>query len=156
MLKTLFAILLFTLSVLPCAHAGEYFSCDDMDHFSTEGDCIQKQKEVVAARQHRQEQQNESGFTKQEIEMWGEPQVDSNGHVSTKLPPLPAMRYLIDPSPENAKTYLQWNEQRMEAIQKGQSLLQAMSPELQGASNPSPQIADVSDIKMVDFFFAPT
>jgi hypothetical protein len=121
-----------------------------MDHFSTEGTCVWKQNQAAQAKQHSR--QDSGGFTKEQIEMWGEPQVDSSGKVTTKLPPMPAMKYLADPSPENAKAYMEWNARRMQAIEKAQALLQTMP----GTSPQAQTISDIRDIKSVDFFFSPT
>ena len=138
------------LTLLPRAYGGGYFDCNDMDHFSTEGVCIQRQSKAALAK-HRS-QQDSAEFTKEQIDMWGEPQVDSSGKVTTKLPPLPAMRYLADPNPENAKAYMEWNSKRMQAIEKAQALLQTVS----GTSPQAQAVAAVQDIKSVDFFFSPT
>jgi hypothetical protein len=123
-----------------------------MDHFSPEGTCAQKQRKKAPAggQMHREQ---DAGLTKEQIEMWGEPQVDSSGKVTTKLPPLPAMRYLTDPSPENAKAYVEWNTKRMQAIEKAQNLLQPISV---AASPQALTLANPQDIKTVEFFFSPT
>lgn len=122
-----------------------------MDHFTPEGTCAQRQNKAAAAKQKAQEEN--TGFSKEQVEMWGEPQVDSSGKVTTKLPPLPAMRYLTDPTPENAKAYVDWNTKRMEAIEKAQNLLQPTS----GPNSPQAQmVGSLQDIKAVEFFFSPT
>jgi hypothetical protein len=148
--RTLLITVLLVLTLLPCAYGGDYFDCNDMDHFSTEGICVRRQNQAAPAKQHSQ--QDNGGFTKEQIEMWGEPQVDSSGKVTTKLPPMPAMKYLADPSPENAKAYMDWNARRMQAIEKAQALLQGMS----GTSPQAQTISNIRDIKSVDFFFSPT
>ena len=146
-------IIAILLLMLPgYIYAGQYFQCNDMDHFSPEGVCTNARlKKPPEAKQGNTE--DNSGFTREQIEMWAEPSVDSSGRVVSKLPPLPAMRFLADPNPENAKAYMEWNQKRMESIEKSQSLLQSMSGN--GAAQ-SHRIDNLKEIKGVDFFFSPT
>lgn len=130
--------------------AGQYFSCDDMDHFSTEKACADALRAKKTAEQQATQDGN-SGFTKDQIEMWAEPSVDSSGKVVSKLPPLPALKVLVDPTPENAKAYLEWNQKRIESLQKSEALIKQYSQTEQ------PQgVTDLRQIKRVDFYFSPT
>ena len=152
MLHTQVIIIILTL-ILPCyIYGGQYFQCNDMDHFSPEGVCGSTRAKQSTDAKHRNPEDS-SGFTKEQIELWAEPTVDSSGKVVSKLPPLPAMRFLSDPTPENAKTYMEWNKKRLESIEKSQALIQRMSDT---ASPQSQKIGNVKDIKSVDFFFSPT
>jgi len=130
-------------------YAGEYFSCQEMDYFSTEKACPKKQQQL---KQPGRNEDSTAGFTKEQIEMWAEPTVDSSGKVVSKLPPLPALRVLADPdNPEYVKQYLEWNQKRSEAIRKAQEAIQAAS-----GIKPPQVINDVKEIKKIDFYFGPT
>lgn len=153
-LFALFSIIVF-FCVCALNHsvwAADYFNCDNMDHFVTESACAARQKQQAA--QSGNSQTNNAGYTKEQMEMWAEPSVDGNGNVTNKLPPLPAMRFMADPSPENAQQYLQWNQKRMEAIQRASQVLGAVTGASAVADGPS--LNNLNEIKSVQFFFSPT
>jgi hypothetical protein len=153
MKRRLIAVIIMVLNVVPffCAHAGEYFSCDHMDHFAPESSCAQAQR----ARGSEQQQnpaakQLENGeFTKDQIEMWAEPSVDSSGKIVSKIPPLPVLKALVNPTPENAQAYIEWNKRRQEALVK---FVQLTSP----GEDKTLTLQNINEIKKVDFFFSPT
>ena len=145
-------ILMTTALILPIhTRAGEYFQCNDMDHFAPEGSCTDSRAKTFSEAKHGSNKDN-AGFTNDQIEMWAEPTVDSSGKMVSKLPPLPAMRFLSDPTPENAKTYMEWNKKRMEALEKSQNVLQAMSGQSQAQNQ---RIGSIQEIKSVEFYFSP-
>ncbi|MBE0427613.1 MAG: hypothetical protein IBX72_13335 [Nitrospirae bacterium] len=141
-------LLLTILIVLPVyISAGQYFSCNEMDHFSIEGKCGNKKQS--------QTQQNNSdiekyGFTKEHIEAWAEPTVDESGKIVSKLPPLPVLRILTDPNQQTAKEYLEWNQKRIDAITNAQALIQKAS----GINAGQQQIDDPKKIRSVEFYFS--
>ena len=152
LLRTTLTIVISTVIASAYGYAGQYFQCNEMDHFAVEKPCKQEQTRKLPEARPGITEEN-SGFTKEQIELWAEPTVDSSGKVVSKLPPLPAMRFLSDPTPENAKTYMEWNKKRLESIEKSQALIQLMS----GTASPQNQkIDNVKDIKSVYFFFSPT
>jgi len=136
------------LAVLICsvAYAGEYFSCDGMDYFATESACSQAKKTDTT---------KESAYvvTQKDAEMWGEPSVDADGKVVSKVPPMPVTRLLNEPTAENAQEYLDWNKRRTEAIQAAQQAVASISC---GPSTPAVVIDDPQKVRSVKFFFGPT
>ena len=149
-------MVILTLVLSVNSYADQYFQCNDMDHFTPEGQCSTRKAPPDARPGGSQGSGEEnSGYTKEQLEMWAEPSVDASGKVTSKLPPLPAMRFMADPTPENAKAYVEWNRKRMEALEKAQQVLQATA----GGGAPGAQeqrINNVRDIKSVEFFFSPT
>ncbi len=139
-------ILIGILTYACCsAYAGEFF-CDGMDHFKTESDCNQVQKTEKA-------KQSTYAVTPKDVEMWGEPSVDADGKVVSKVPPAPVMRLLKEPTPENAQAYLDWNKQKVDAIQAAQMAVSS----LDGKPNTAAIIIDdPQKIRSVKFFFGPT
>jgi thiol-disulfide isomerase/thioredoxin len=146
--KTFLILIIFI--VLPVyIYAGQYFSCNEMDHFSVEGKCENK-------KQTQNQQQSSSdieryGFTKEQIEAWAEPTVDESGKIVSKLPPLPVLRILTDPNEQTAKEYLEWNQKRIDAITNAQALIQKAS----SINTDQQQIDDTKKIKSVEFYFSP-
>ncbi len=144
------------MAILPLAHAyaGEYFQCNDMDHFSPEGACTDTREKTLSEAKDGSPRRNgdNTGFTNEQIEMWAEPTVDSSGKVVSQLPPLPAMRFLSDPTPENARKYVEWNKRRMEAIERSQNVLQSMSGE---GTAKNEGIGSIQEIKGAEFYFSP-
>lgn len=151
--RRLIAVIITVLTVVPflCAHAGEYFSCDQMDHFASESSCAQAERSRGSAQQQNPaaKQQENGGFTKEQIELWAEPSVDSSGKVISKLPPLPVLRALADPTPENAQAYIEWNKKRADALSK---FVQMTSP----GEDKTLTLQNANEIKKVEFFFSPT
>lgn len=152
LLATIVAILSLPIFLPVRTLAGEYFHCDEMDHFSPEGACANKPKAAPESGRNPQGSNEEAaGFTKEQIEMWGEPSVDSSGKVVTKIPPSTVMRFLTDPSQENAQAYMEWNKKRSDALQRSQAILQGVTGVV-----PDQGISNINDIKKVDFYFSPT
>lgn len=143
MIQRLFTTIICFVWLNNTVLAGQYFNCNDMDHFSIEGKCKNNAESKQGAMQS-----GGSGFTKEQIEMWAEPTVDENGKVVSKLPPLPVLKALTDPSEENIKAYLEWNEKRMKAIERASNALN----QLTGQS----QEIKIDQIKKVEFYFSPT
>lgn len=144
MIKQLFIIVFCICFWLDVTSAGQYFNCNDMDHFSIEGNCKNNRESKSGSTPGEQKTE----FTKEQIEMWAEPSVDESGRVVSKLPPLPVLKALTDPSEENIKAYLEWNKKRMEAIEKASKALN----QLAGQS----QEIKIEQIKKVEFYFSPT
>lgn len=135
-----------------------------MDYFRPEGTCAEEQKKQKKTKQHSPNapQANEvkgdliesNGFTKEQIEAWAEPSVDQSGKVTSKLPPLPALRVLIDPNEDNAQAYLDWNKKRMKSLEEAQRIISKKSgmDQLMAANT----VDDEKNIESVKFFFSPT
>lgn len=146
------AIFIFTLLIRSgMSYGGEYFSCDGIDHFRTESECEQKQR----ANESKETNQDRM-ITRQDVEMWGEPSVDADGRVISKVPPEPVLRLLKDPTPENAAEYLEWGDKRIEAIQKAQAVVSALSQDRTDKAGPAVVIEDPKKIRSASFFFGPT
>ncbi len=133
------------------SYAGEYFSCDGIDHFRTESECDQTQK----AKESKEQRRGQT-ITRQDVEMWGEPSVDADGRVISKVPPEPVLRLLKDPTPENAEEYLEWGDKRIESIRKAQAVVSALTQDRLAQGKPAVVIEDPKEIRSVSFFFGPT
>ncbi|HXW68749.1 MAG TPA: hypothetical protein VEJ88_03995, partial [Dissulfurispiraceae bacterium] len=112
-------ILTAVLAYASSASAGEYF-CDGMDHFKTETDC---------SRNQRTERVKEPTYTvtPKDVEMWGEPSIDAEGRVVSKVPPAPVMKLLNDPTAENAQEYLDWNKKKVQAVEAAQQAVTSLA-----------------------------
>ena len=133
------------------SYAGEYFSCDGIDHFRTESECDQTQK----TKESKEERRSQT-ITRQDVEMWGEPSVDADGRVISKVPPEPVLRLLKDPIRENAEEYLEWGDKRIEAIRKAQAAVSALTIDKNAQVRSAVVIEDPKKIRSVSFFFGPT
>lgn len=54
---------------------------------------------------------------------WREPVIGADGKTTYYVPPDPVIQLLNDPTPENAKTYMDWQNQKTERIIKAQEAL---------------------------------
>ena len=126
-------ILIFAQNI----HAGQYF-CDEMNHFSFEKECIMKQEE----KEQKNVKENET------IELWCEPQLDpSTGQILCRMPPKPVLDLLNNPNEENAKSYLEWNQKKIEKITKAQQVVSQITE--------SKKQISINDISSVEFYFSP-
>lgn len=155
---TVLIAIVFSLLLCSSSYGGQYFSCDEMDYFSTEKSCAAKKKQAKDnkpqkpdSRNNNNDEQGSYGFTKEQVELWAEPTVDESGKIVSKLPPLPALKVLVNPTEQSAKEYVEWNQKRMKALQNAQDLLKKASgaDQLPGAS----VVDDIRKIKSVSFFF---
>ena len=80
--------------------------------------------------------------------IWAEPTLGADGTISYKIPPLPVMKILDNPSPDNVKQYVDWNNERMDRIRKATEALRTATLQ--------PSRFNIGDISGVDFFFSPT
>jgi len=118
--------------------AGQYF-CDEMDHFNFEGVCKVKEQKKQEVKQKEDEQ----------VELWCDPQMDpATGQITCKMPPKVVLNLLQNPTPENAKKYIEWNQKKMEQIAKAQQIVEQITGDSQ-----KEQIS-VKDIKEVNFYFS--
>jgi thiol-disulfide isomerase/thioredoxin len=69
-------------------------------------------------------------------EIFAEPVVGPDGKMRVYVPPKQVLEFLKNPTEENAKAYLKWNQERLEKIVKAQEVLQKV------ASN---QIKDIEE-----------
>ena len=60
---------------------------------------------------------------------WREPVLTSDGHITFYVPPQPVLSLLEDPTPDNARQYLAWQDEKMEHILKAQEALAAVEQE---------------------------
>jgi|GEM_PF-5658519 len=157
-------LIVVVVSLLLCSssYGGQYFPCEEMDFFSIEKSCQNSKKQAKENKQLNRKQnernsndgqQGSYGFTKEQIELWAEPTVDESGKIVSKLPPLPVLKILVDPTEQAAKEYIEWNEKRMKALQNAQDLVKKASgiDQLPGAI-----IEDINKVKSVSFFFSPS
>lgn len=155
--------IIFSFFSCSYSYAGQYFACDEMDYFSTEKSCQVKKNQAKQNKPSQQkgaasvspnDEQGSQGFTKEQIELWAEPTVDEGGKIVSKLPPLPALKVLVNPTEQSAKEYLEWNEKRMKALQNAQNLVRKASgiDQLAGEG----VIDDIKKVKSVSYFFSPT
>jgi len=117
---------------------AEYF-CNEMDHFSFEGECKMK------------EQNNSETVNKEQekYELWCDPQMDPNtGQISCKMPPKVVLDLLENPSQENAKKYYEWNNKRIERIIAAQKAIESLT------TNQDTNKISIKDIQKVEFYFS--
>lgn len=165
MLYSSLIAVLFSFLLCSYSYAGMFFTCNEMDYFSTEKSCQTNKKQAANNKPSSQkglapdnrnsnDEQGAYGFTKEQIELWAEPTVDDSGKIVSKLPPLPALKVLVNPTEQSAKEYIEWNEKRMKALQNAQNLVKKASgiDQLPGAS----VIDDIKKVKSVSFFFSPS
>ena len=57
---------------------------------------------------------------------WHEPVLTPDGRVTFYVPPQPVLRLLQDPSPEHARQYLAWQDEKMERVLKAQEAVAAV------------------------------
>lgn len=81
----------------------------------------------------------EPRFFAKEVDFWGRPArrapVDA-WRGETSPPPGPARDLLESPTPENARRYLEWQQERLERLQKALEALEAATAEV----SPAPEI----------------
>ena len=54
---------------------------------------------------------------------WREPSLTADGKASYYTPPAPMLNLLENPTPDNAKAYLDWQKQKVEKIMKAQEVI---------------------------------
>jgi hypothetical protein len=96
-------ILFIMLSVMP-AFAANPFNMGRVSYFS-------------------QERFNKRVAKMQEAIDWREPILNADGKTVYYIPPDPVLTFLNNPSPENAKAYLEWQHKKTERIIKAQKVL---------------------------------
>lgn len=86
--------------------AGNSFGLDRLDYFSNHehvlGDGLKKVQEPID---------------------WREPVMGNDGKMTYYVPPVPVLRLLDDPTPENARAYLAWQEEKTARIIKAQEAI---------------------------------
>lgn len=132
---------LLLLGVPGQGFCGDYFSCDEITYFAP--GCPAK-----PVGENKEELGREKALPrKPEENIWAEPLMGPDGTISYKIPPLPVMHMLDDPSDDNVKQYLKWNVDRMARINKAMEAVEAVSTQASGFK--------LSDIAKVEFFFTP-
>jgi hypothetical protein len=69
--------------------------------------------------------------------IWAEPGRGLDGRGTVYVPPKPVQEFLEAPTPERARTYLAWNQQRLDAIARATEVLSAV------AATPAPRATQV-------------
>ena len=76
----------------------------------------------------------EAAVDKQEApvsqDLWIEPAISADGKVSYYKPPQVVVDFLDNPTTENGKAYLSWNQQKLAKITKAQEVLQELASEM--------------------------
>ncbi len=79
-----------------------------------------------------------------EQDLWIEPAISADGKTSYYKPPQVVVDFLDDPTMENGKKYIEWNQKKMAKIQKAQTVLQALAKKMNLIPPVvSPQVQDV-------------
>jgi len=63
-------------------------------------------------------------------DLWIEPAISADGKVSYYRPPQVVVDFLDDPTIENGKAYLAWNQEKLAKITKAQTVLQELATEM--------------------------
>lgn len=61
---------------------------------------------------------------------WSQPNVEADGKITTYQPPLVVINLLNDPTPENAKSYVMWQQAKMQRIQLAQEAVAALREDI--------------------------
>lgn len=70
--------------------------------------------------------------------IWAEPVQGPDGRMQVYVPPKPVREFLEEPTPERAAAYIQWNQQRLTAIERATGVLRAAAAAEAGAGSPAP------------------
>lgn len=129
-LRKILGILLVLMAASPL-HAGPHFECDRVVYFSP---CTaETKKEKAKDKEENSEKDSDSALEMEKVAiMWGEPYLTPDGRIGYRLPPLPVLRVLNNPSEETVRQYLEWNTKRLEAISRSTELLQRLGSEKNG------------------------
>ena len=68
----------------------------------------------------------------QKIMDWREPVLAPDGRTTDYVPPRPVADLLENPTPENARQYLAWQDEKIQRVLKAQEVLAAVEQEEQG------------------------
>ena len=63
-------------------------------------------------------------------DLWTEPAISADGKVSYYRPPQVVVDFLENPTMENAKAYVKWNQEKLAKITKAQAVLQEVASEM--------------------------
>ena len=63
-------------------------------------------------------------------DLWIEPAISADGKVSYYRPPQVVVDFLDDPTKENGKAYIEWNQQKLAKITKAQEVLQELAGDM--------------------------
>ncbi len=63
-------------------------------------------------------------------DLWIEPAISADGKVSYYRPPQVVVDFLDDPTKENGKAYIEWNQEKLAKITKAQEVLQELAGEM--------------------------
>ncbi|MCL4492044.1 MAG: conjugal transfer protein TraF [Nitrospirae bacterium] len=114
-----------------------------MDYFKYERQCIGAQRSAEL---------KEREAEKEVFRLWSEPAINEKGEIVSRVPPGPVSRLLMDPSEENAREYIKWNEKRLEAIDKAQAAVLRV----EGERHPRKAALTMKEVKRIHFIFGPT
>ena len=93
-------------------------------------------------------------------DLWTEPAISADGKVSYYRPPQVVVDFLENPTMENGKAYVKWNQEKLAKITKAQAVLQEVASEMdllpptQTAQEPTTTVPkDSTDQKTVNVVF---
>ena len=101
-----FAIVLF---LTDCGRADNLFHMGPLEYFSDSKRPVKEQFQR----------------TQKAID-WREPALTSDGKMTFYVPPQPVLSLLEDPTPDNARQYLAWQDEKMERVLRAQGALAAL------------------------------
>lgn len=140
-MRGLLCVIIF-FGLRAASFGGDYFSCKEINYFSDGCSKTEQKDPRDDVRQHGSKPQ-----VRPEENIWAEPTMSSDGTFAYKVPPLPVMYLLDDPSPENAQRYLDWSAERSLRINRAMEAVQDLTTRKSGMSP--------KDILQVAFFFQP-
>lgn len=134
--KPLLCLFFFlTLSLRAFAEDGLY-ALTEIDYFDSKGIKKTEKKEIQATIDKKE--------PPLEQELWIEPAMSADGKVSYYKPPQVVVDFLDDPTTENGKKYIEWNQKKLAKIQKAQTVLQELAKEMNLIPPTiAPQVQDV-------------
>ena len=105
-------VLFIFLFYATCVFASNPFNLGKVEYFSIDKKALSKQMDQMQSK----------------ID-WREPVMGSDGKMTYYVPPDPVLHFLNDPSAENARIYVDWQNIKMERIAKAQEVLEKVQME---------------------------
>ena len=102
-------VVLRSMFLPACAFAANPFNMGKVEYFSDGKKSLRQPLEAM-----------------QKSMDWREPVLGSDGTMQYYTPPDPVLRLLNDPTPENARSYFDWQKAKTERIIKAQEVLSAL------------------------------
>lgn len=113
----------FLLTFVLRAYAEDgIYGFSEIDYFNMKGLKKTDKREI-----HATVDKNDAPINQ---DLWIEPAISADGKVSYYRPPQVVVDFLDDPTKENGRAYIEWNQQKLAKITKAQAVLQELAGEM--------------------------